>query len=269
MFNKWLGPHRMTSLQDDVGGEWSHDLSCVWLDNAVQKWHRSWDGLLAQESEDTQHGEASVVGLGNQSALLLLLGLVLRKVEWIVQVEWDLVWDGVEGWEGTWLAALGVVELSAVAALVGGQLGVPFQESDEGDDLDLGGEWKGIPLLWWREVGAWHGDAARGQWPWEDEVGLHAVSNECCHGNTSVLDLTLLQPSDGALLVESPESGIDQTQWIPELDEWVERGSLLLQVSLGGGQRRRGAGRRWAEGEGSSTGGCDGEDGGGLHGEFG
>ena len=60
------------------------------------------------------------------------------------------MWNIVESGVSTWLSSLGVVDLTTVVV----KFRVPFQETDKEDDLDLGGERKGIPLLGRRKVGS-------------------------------------------------------------------------------------------------------------------
>ena len=76
------------------------------------------------------------------------------------------------------------------------------------------------------------GSSRGSQSPWEDKVGLHAVSNESGHGNTSVLDFRLTKPSDGSGLVQSPVSSINEAKRIPVLDHRVELSGHCLEVGL-------------------------------------
>ena len=64
------------------------------------------------------------------------------------------------------------------------------------------------------------------------EVALNAVSNKGGHGDTAVLDLRMTEPSNGLLLVETPESSVDKVQRIPELNNGVELSSKSFKISL-------------------------------------
>jgi hypothetical protein len=73
-----------------------------------------------------------------------------------------------------------------------GGLGIPFEETNEENDLPLGGGGESIPLFWWRAGRGGEGRAVEGNWPGEmNSVRLDNVAHEGGHGHTSVLDFGL------------------------------------------------------------------------------
>ena len=108
----------------------------------------------------------------------------------------------------------------------------PFEDTNETDDLCLGFERKGVPLGRRGEVGGRGHGTIGGQSPWEDKVGLDNVSNEGGHGNTSVLDLSFSEESDGILGVHAVKTSRGQVQGIPEFDNGVELGGQSFEVGL-------------------------------------
>jgi hypothetical protein len=101
--------------------------------------------------------------------------------------------------EGTWGSSTHVVS--------SGGLREPLQESNKENDLPLGGSWKSIPLLWRGTGIEWEWCSIRRNWPWEvDSVGLDNVTDESSHGDTSVLNLSLTQKSDGFIVGVAPDS---------------------------------------------------------------
>jgi hypothetical protein len=113
--------------------------------------------------------------------------------------------------------------------------------------LPLCGIWKGVPLFWWGPGSIWEGssithhgpkirgknayslDSTNGQiphqlstpifqcrnLPWPvNSVRLHNVSNEGCHGDTSVLDFCLAQEANGCVVRLTPDGDSGQFKWI-------------------------------------------------------
>jgi len=134
----------------------SNQVTTVWLYNLSEQRDRSGDGLFQQKSENTQHGQSSVVDFHDQSSGLGFLASVLAKVEGIVQLERDGVGDGrAEFGEGTGLSSAHIVRLvDILVRYARGQLAVDLQESNEGDDLVLRLDGKGRPLFRWGQVGS-------------------------------------------------------------------------------------------------------------------
>ena len=172
--------------------ERSHRFASIWWYKSLKKGDGSSNLLFSKETHDTNLGQSSVVEFGNFSLGLGLLAPVGAQAKGIEKVEWDRVGDlgrfselGV----GTWFSSPHVV------CSVG--LGEMFQETNEKDDLPLGGIRKSIPLLWWRSSIRWEWLSSESHWPWPvDSVGLDDVSDEGGHGNTSVLDLCLAKEAD-------------------------------------------------------------------------
>lgn len=125
------------------------------------------------------------------------------------------------------LLTLGVVRLS-----ISIQFRVPFQKSNEQNDLNLGRERKSIPLFRRGQIRGWVWHTAGGQGPRENKVRLDAISDKGGHGDTTVLDFGMAQPSNGASLVESPISRINQIKGIPVLHNRVKLAGNILQVRL-------------------------------------
>jgi hypothetical protein len=167
--------------------ERSHDLSGIRRDNSLKKRNRSGDLLLRKESKDTDLSQSAVVDLGNASSGLGFIALLAGEAEGVEKVEGDRVRDLVrvrELGEGTRRSSLHVV----------GSVGLRevLQESNEEDDLPFRGIGKGVPLLWGRSSSKRERGTVEGHGPREvDSVGLHDVTDEGSHGNTSVLDLSV------------------------------------------------------------------------------
>ena len=163
-------------------------VSAVWLDDFTEQRDGSGDGLLQQKSENTKHGQSTVVDFLDESSGLVLLTSVLAEVEWIIKVEGDGVGDRrSELGEGTGLSALHVVGLVDIRVRdARGQLAVDLQEPDDGDDLVLRFDRKGGPLLGRGQFGAGEWGSIQFHGPRPMEVGLNAVSNKGGHRNTSV-----------------------------------------------------------------------------------
>ena len=162
-------------------GEGSHDLSSVGLDNARKNGNGSRDSLLGEETDNSKHGQSTVVDLLDESFGLVFLRSVLGKLERIEKVQRGGVRNVVKGWVLAWLSSLSVVGSVAVVA----QLGIPFEETNKADDLNLSGHRKGIPLLGRGQIYARWRVASEGG-PREDKVRLDDVSNEGSHSDTAV-----------------------------------------------------------------------------------
>ena len=147
--------------------------------------------------------------------------------------------NGIEVVEFTGLSSPHVVRLTVVI-----QLRPELQESNEKDDLKLGGEWKGIPLFGWGtkhvdksteyeiegqkrcqqaiwdasykylQIGGRVGSSRGSQRPRENEVGLDNVTNEGGHSNTSVLDLRVAKEGNGGFVAVSPDGGCGQLKGV-------------------------------------------------------
>ena len=216
---------------NNIGGEWGHWLSIVSLDDSGKNWNGTWGALLRKESKDSDLGKTSVVDLGTKTRLLLLLGHVLGELEWVVQVEWNWVWDSLwsshEVWVVAWLSTGHVV-------LVGrsGQFRPELKEGNNPEDLPLGGIGDGVPERRWVGL-SWEGSSVHLHGPWElDSVGMHNVSDESEHSNTPVLDLSMTEESDGGLVGGTPELSLGEVEWIVESNNWVQLLSQDLKVSL-------------------------------------
>ncbi len=99
---------------------------------------------------------------------------------------------------GTWLSSTHVVSSSSLRE--------PFQESNEENDLPLGGVTESIPLLRWRASIRWERSAIGRDWPWEvDAIGLDNVTNKGSHGHATVLDLGVTQESNGLFIGVTPD----------------------------------------------------------------
>jgi hypothetical protein len=222
------GKRDKSNLKGEVSRERCHYFTNIWLDNSGKHGDRSRDSLFAQESKDTKLSKTAVVDFGSETLCLGLWRLVLGSTKGIEKVERDLVWNIIKSGVGTWLSTLGVMNLAIWAS----KFRIPFQESDKGNDLDLGNKRKSIPLFRRRKIGRRVGDSRRSQGPGEDKVGLDNVSNKGSHGDTSVLDLGLAKPSNSTSFVQAPVSGTDKIKRVVEFDNRVELGGHFLEVGL-------------------------------------
>jgi len=245
-------------------------ITIVWLDNFGEQRNRSGDGLCAQKSENTKHGQSSVVDFNDKTLGLISIASVLAPVQGIVKVQWNRVGDGgTELGEGTRLSSLHIVGLVDVGVCdARGKLAVNLQESDDGDDLVLGFDGKGRPLFRRGQVGAGEGGSIKFHGPREVKVGLNTVTNKGGHGNTSVLDLSMSEESNGSFISLFPKVPGCETKRIIVVDFRVQVGGEGLKVRLrrlqlcGGGRGARGGER------GSGCGGRKDDSSGGLHGEI-
>ena len=147
-------------------------------------------------------------------------------------LEGDGVGNGIEGGVLARNAALGVVGETRLNAAAGGELTVELEEANEEDDLNAGGEGKGIPLLGRRKASGGEGGSVQSHGPGEVEVGLHAVTDEGGHGDTAVLDLGLSEPSNGELIALAPEGAVSDAEGIEVANDGIELGAKLLEISL-------------------------------------
>lgn len=168
------GTHKVTRLHTkgvatEIGEltfEGDHRVTCVRDGNFVQSGDAAGNLIRAEEAKDAELGQPSVVQLGDQAALLGLLGHVLVEAKGIVQVEdgVDVVPEQLEGRELARLAAAHVVGEGAAAALV-----PELEGGDDGKDLPLGSEGDGVPLLLGAEVGAGMGSSGQSLGPLKRE----------------------------------------------------------------------------------------------------
>ena len=114
----------------------------------------------------------------------------------------------------------------------GGKLTPELKESDESKDLPLGVVSDGVPES--RGVGLrGEGGSVHLHGPWElDSVGVDNVSYEGEHGNTSVLDLSMTEESNGGLVGSSPESSLGEVKRIVESNNGVQLLGKSLKISL-------------------------------------
>ena len=131
----------------ELSFERNHRITAVRAGDVVEQWDRTRDGIGTEETEDTELGKTSIVKFGNQPAFLGFFGHLLVESKRIVQVQ-DRV-DGItelaEGWVFTRLAALGVVGKVTSTTLV-----PKLKGRDNSEDLPLGTNRDGIPLLFWK-----------------------------------------------------------------------------------------------------------------------
>ena len=211
--------------------EWGHWLSGVWCYNSGKGRYGTWCALFGKESQNTDLCQTSVVQFSTETLLLGLFRHVLGETEWIVKVEWNWVrnslWSSYEVRVVTWLSS-GHVML----VVWGGKFRPEFKEGDEGEDLPLGRVRYGIPKFRW--VGSlWEWSSVHLHGPWEgDSVGMNNVSNEGEHGNTSVLDLSMTEESDGGLVGGTPELSLGKVKRIVESYDWVKSLGKNLKVGL-------------------------------------
>mmetsp|Transcript_13950 Transcript_13950/g.28799 ORF Transcript_13950/g.28799 Transcript_13950/m.28799 type:complete len:275 (-) Transcript_13950:14-838(-) len=221
----------LLSEMKHVLGEGSHDLTIVRLDNSTEGRDGSRNLGFGKESEDTQHSKTSVVDFDLKSSGLLLFTLVLAESKRIVKVERNRVRDAIRS-RGEVRVVTRLSSLHVVCVLRSAEFTPEFQEGNEGENLPLGGIANSIPECRWvcvvRERGSVHLHG-----PWEfDSIGMDNVSNEGEHGNTSVLDLSMTQESNGLFVCGSPEFGFSQVQRIVELDNRVKFTSQGFKIGL-------------------------------------
>jgi len=211
--------------------------------------------LLGEESQNTHHGQSSVVEFLDESGSLRFCASALGEAKGVEEVQWDWVWDPFRV-----VTEVGEFTRSSSLHVVGaGALGEELQESDEGDDLDLSHERESIPLLRRGQ----HGRVAitgKVNWEWEVESGgLDDVSDKGSHGNTAMLDLGVTDEVNGLLVAESVEFKSKEIHRIPELEDRVGLGGNLLEFSLGAVESSLGKNIASSAGESSSGAGEKGE----------
>lgn len=195
-------------------------VSVVALDNVGQHRDGSRNCLGSDKSEDTDHCQTTVVDLYLEASGLGFLALVLGGADRVEKVQWDRVRK----------FSIEFGEFTNLVRLI--DVGEPFEESNESDNLGLGRKWKGIPLGRRGKISGRMHVSVGGKGPREDEVALNNVSDKGGHGNTSVLDLGLSEESDGVFLVHAVKAGRSKVQRIPEFDKRVELGGQSFKVSL-------------------------------------
>lgn len=200
--------------------EGSPVVSVVALYNVRQHRDGSRNSLCCDKSENTNHCQSAVVDLDLESSGLGFLALVLGESKRIEEVKRDRVGNTVLQW-GESTNLVGLVDV-----------GVPLEESNKSNDLGLGREGEGVPLGRRGEIRGRHHVSLGGECPGEDKVALDNVSNKGGHGNTSVLDLSLSEESDGIRLVHTVKTGGSKVQRIPEVDKGVELLGQSFEVGL-------------------------------------
>jgi len=217
-----------------ASGPRRHALAAVRRNLSRQSWDGAWHLGLRDEGHDAKLRETAVVELDQQTALLLLGGLVLREAKGVEEVEGrvaNLRADRREGRERARLATLHVV-------LVHCALAPELEESDEEENLPLGVGGKGIPLggraASCCNLIVRHARERQGTGP-VDAIRLNAEADECGHRNTPVLNLGVAQPADRARVVTTNTghaSSIGHPERVPELDDGVELDCHRLEVGL-------------------------------------
>mmetsp|Transcript_16187 Transcript_16187/g.25260 ORF Transcript_16187/g.25260 Transcript_16187/m.25260 type:complete len:257 (-) Transcript_16187:29-799(-) len=223
----------MPTLHLEVGElslERNHGVSRIGDGDSTKGGNRSRDGISAQEAEDSELCQTSVVDLLDETSLLLLSAHVLVEAEGVEEVEHEVhvITEEVERRVLSGLTSGHVVGHLSATALV-----PKLEHGDDEEDLPLGANRDGIPLLLRAEVRAGVGGTGEGLGPGEDNVGLDNVPNEGSHGNTSVLDLGLTKEANGGLVTLSPEVSIGKAHGVEVVDDGVALGSDGLEVGLG------------------------------------
>merc|ERR1712216_417335 len=223
--------HSAATLREDVevGVEGRHDVARVGLEaQGRQARHGALQLRLGEEAEETDHGEAAVVDLGDEPLRLLLGGLVLGDLEGVVQVEWHWVRQLVEGGEVSRLAATHVVGLAVRLENIR-VLAPELEEGNGEDDLPLGGLGGEVPHLLRGDV---RGDVVPRALGWPvDAVGMDNVADEAEHGDTAVFDLRLAQEANRRLVRVTPELTPGEVQRVEVPDHRVQLLCLILQAS--------------------------------------
>mmetsp|Transcript_25134 Transcript_25134/g.54293 ORF Transcript_25134/g.54293 Transcript_25134/m.54293 type:complete len:302 (-) Transcript_25134:53-958(-) len=250
-----VGEHFLHHRQLDItSGERRHHLASIRLDvERIETGDRTRDLGLGDEAHDADHGQPTVVDLGNEALLLALRRHLRGEAKRIKQVERHRVWElALERREVARLAATDIVLLAIHLKHCTG-LRPHLEEADEAEDLELGRGGERVPLVSWatrgrdgrvrddRRIGEGASDWAL-QIPREvDAVGLDAVANEGGHGDATVLDLRVAEPANGL----RPRVSIDDVQRVPEADHGVEllseRDHARLVGDLGRANPRLGA----------------------------
>jgi len=219
-------------LSDNVSAERSHNLSIEGGDNSGKSGNRSGDGLCTKESENSELSQTSVVQFCAKTTLLGLLGHVLGELERIVEVERNRVGNSLSsGNEVREVTRLSSSHVMLVAR--GGKLGPKLKESDQSENLPLSIISNSLPKS--RGVGLRReGGSVHLHCPWElDSVSMNDVSYESKHSNTSVLDLSMTEESDGSLVGGTPELGLSKVKRIVESYDRVKLLCKSLKISLG------------------------------------
>ena len=235
LFDSQLHHLKSERSAGNVGAERGHDLTIV--SHASEESGKSRNGarddLFRKESEDSKHSKTSVVDLSYQTLGLGGLVHALGELERIVEVERNRVRKEV-------VEVRVVTRLSSghvVSVALSGKLTPELKERDESEDLPLGGVRDGIPesrgVGLRREASSVHLHGPREL----DSVGVDNVSNEGEHSNTSVLDLSVTEETDGGLVAGSPELGIGEVERIVVSNHGVQFLGQNLKVGLSNGTR--------------------------------
>ena len=137
-------------LQDvEVTLERNHRISIVGNDSSqfIQEWNRSRNLVRGQESNDTKHGQSSIVDLSLETLRLRFLALILVETKGIVKVqdEVDIVPKRLCG--GVLSRSSSSTVMLTGSLSLSTSLTVDFQQGDDTEDLPLGSFWDHIPLL--------------------------------------------------------------------------------------------------------------------------
>ena len=136
----------------------------------------------------------------------------------------------------------GLASSHVVLVFRSGKFAPELEESDQSENLPLGIVADSIPES--RRVGfrrEWCSVHLHG--PGEfDTVGMHNVSNEREHGNSSVFDFGVTKESNCFFVGSSPEGSFSQVQWIVKAQHGIEVLGKRFQIGLGLLQRDRCAG---------------------------
>ena len=125
--------------------------------------------------------------------------------------------------ELTWLSSLHVMRLVGLGVGKGrGQLAVNLQESNDCQDLVLGLDWKGGPLLWRGQISGRERSPVQLHRPWPVEIGLDTVSNKGEHSDTSVLNFSMAEETNSGFITSLPKIPRRKSKWIVVLDNGVQ-----------------------------------------------
>lgn len=125
----------------------------------------------------SQHGQATVIDLRQESTFFDFGLHVFGKSKRIVQIEWDGVRDVIKGWVLARLTTLRVMGETRFRRFSRCQFGIKFQKSNEEDDLGLGFKRQSVPLFRWRQVCRWERRPIQCHGPREVKVALNAIAN--------------------------------------------------------------------------------------------
>jgi hypothetical protein len=187
--------------------------------------------LCGEESKDSKLCKTAVVDLCSEATFLGLLGHALAELERIIEVEGHWVRDAIRARDE--VREITRLSSSHVMLVVGGgKLAPEFKEADEAEDLPLGIVRDSIPES--GRVGLTReGSSVHLHGPWElDSICVDNVSNKGKHGNTSMLDLSVAQESDGGLVGSTPEFSLGKIERIIKSKNRVQFLRKNLKISL-------------------------------------